>query len=849
MVAITQQNSFDHRPLAQDVLTDGPIQNIEYYLKLVGFSGIPSGLLASRPAPGNVGAFYYATDTGIIYYDNGTAWVTAFTAGAQLNVANTWTANQTLPVIDSGGEVFDIRAYGSIATDASAAIVAAHNAAVTAGGGVVLYPSGIIPIIAGVTLLGNSVIHRGQGMYATTLQMQATPGSVTLITAGQLTTPVEHLVFEDMGFDAAATTQRTKACLNITGAVEPRVTRCRFYRAPFAGITLGNCTGFTVENCLFQDSMVAPPNSVAINLEQSSNNGTIRGNRFHYVQIALSIVGGNASQSDVIENVRILDNYFDLGWYTLPAVASNSGATVTYTAGANPTLVDTAATFTSLGLATNSTQYVRAMPTLAANSGSAVTYDEQSIYDTSHPFASRRRNGKAVASSSTFTADGTAAFTAANTPAGTPILITGAGVAGADLTTTCTYASTTTVTLATAASTSVNPAFFTLGATLTNAIVPGDLVRTATGKFGVVSECDNPSLLHVEEWLDNATRDFVLQPAAAEGYTVYRAVILPITTVTSATVLTSNALNYWDRVGNVATPSAGTYYEITEPTGSYPIYVDGYCRDILIQGNTFKRAFGDNVEHSVMCERVTTDNNRFFDCYDTEVFLQGSDHTCTNNVFVRSGKTGLASGGWGGHVIANNRAYDCVISQIAGVTNSLGAFQAAAPNCTWVNNYAERIWSQGSFYGYYINGLGTPPPINNTMIGNTSINALTADWHMASGANITGLKMLSNTGVWDTTGIDTLGLASATNPVNGLLVTSAATGTAPILSSAGKDTNIGITLTPKGTGGLFSTGVFFPVQAPTASAPAYVLGGMYFDTTLNKLRIGGVSAWETVTSA
>ncbi len=43
--------------------------------------------------------------------------------------------------------------------------------------------------------------------------------------------------------------------------------------------------------------------------------------------------------------------------------------------------------------------------------------------------------------------------------------------------------------------------------------------------------------------------------------------------------------------------------------------------------------------------------------------------------------------------------------------------------------------------------------------------------------------------------------------------------------------------------------VFFPLQAPTASAPAYELGGMYFDTTLNKLRIGGATAWETITSA
>lgn len=44
------------------------------------------------------------------------------------------------------------------------------------------------------------------------------------------------------------------------------------------------------------------------------------------------------------------------------------------------------------------------------------------------------------------------------------------------------------------------------------------------------------------------------------------------------------------------------------------------------------------------------------------------------------------------------------------------------------------------------------------------------------------------------------------------------------------------------------TGVFFPRQATTAAAPTYVLGGMYYDTTLSKLRIGGATAWETVTS-
>jgi len=42
--------------------------------------------------------------------------------------------------------------------------------------------------------------------------------------------------------------------------------------------------------------------------------------------------------------------------------------------------------------------------------------------------------------------------------------------------------------------------------------------------------------------------------------------------------------------------------------------------------------------------------------------------------------------------------------------------------------------------------------------------------------------------------------------------------------------------------------VLLPVKTTTAAAPAYVLGGVYFDTTLNKLRVGGAAAWETVTS-
>lgn len=50
------------------------------------------------------------------------------------------------------------------------------------------------------------------------------------------------------------------------------------------------------------------------------------------------------------------------------------------------------------------------------------------------------------------------------------------------------------------------------------------------------------------------------------------------------------------------------------------------------------------------------------------------------------------------------------------------------------------------------------------------------------------------------------------------------------------------------TGTLSSSGTISPQQATTAAAPAYVKGAVYFDTTLNKLRVGGATAWETITS-
>ena len=86
--------------------------------------------------------------------------------------------------------------------------------------------------------------------------------------------------------------------------------------------------------------------------------------------------------------------------------------------------------------------------------------------------------------------------------------------------------------------------------------------------------------------------------------------------------------------------------------------------------------------------------------------------------------------------------------------------------------------------------------------------------------------------------------ATLTEPATNLRVLLKAMGTA----IAAKGSSASVALKAPIDSPAFTTIVNIP-QATTVGAPAYVKGAMYFDTTLNKLRIGGASGWETVTSS
>lgn len=115
----------------------------------------------------------------------------------------------------------------------------------------------------------------------------------------------------------------------------------------------------------------------------------------------------------------------------------------------------------------------------------------------------------------------------------------------------------------------------------------------------------------------------------------------------------------------------------------------------------------------------------------------------------------------------------------------------------------------------YINGLGfnfgTELPTSGTLNG--SLNLLTTN-------NINLTKTI-NIGTGTSSGFSAIniGASTYTTTVNGALIVNAP---------------------------LTVNGLFKPAQS--ASDPTYVKGAIYFDTTRNKLRVGGATGWETITS-
>lgn len=123
---------------------------------------------------------------------------------------------------------------------------------------------------------------------------------------------------------------------------------------------------------------------------------------------------------------------------------------------------------------------------------------------------------------------------------------------------------------------------------------------------------------------------------------------------------------------------------------------------------------------------------------------------------------------------------------------------------------------------------------------------ITKTINIGTGAN--SATSTSNITVGGTAGFGTLTFGQSVNAQTVNIATGANTGVKTVnigTNASSAATNITINATTK-TSTTTVQGYFKPPAL--ASAPTYVKGAVYFDTTLNKLRVGGATTWETITS-
>lgn len=142
--------------------------------------------------------------------------------------------------------------------------------------------------------------------------------------------------------------------------------------------------------------------------------------------------------------------------------------------------------------------------------------------------------------------------------------------------------------------------------------------------------------------------------------------------------------------------------------------------------------------------------------------------------------------------------------------------------------------------------LGTA--VLTTPIGTDTLTANAAAQTLTN-KTLTSPKV--GTAILDTNGNELLNVTATGSAVNELTLANAATGNAPILSATGGDTDIGITLTPKGAGVLTSSAILVTpatttaaasLRAPHGTAPTSPTNGDIWTTTAGIfVRVNGVT--------
>jgi len=140
-------------------------------------------------------------------------------------------------------------------------------------------------------------------------------------------------------------------------------------------------------------------------------------------------------------------------------------------------------------------------------------------------------------------------------------------------------------------------------------------------------------------------------------------------------------------------------------------------------------------------------------------------------------------------------------------TVNLKALSGSGATVTWATT--DKGWKI-----VYADGVATNTGIYDTGFSTTAGDVTLTGTQTLTNKTLTAPKI--GTSILDTNGNELFLLTATASAVNELTYANAATGNAPILSATGGDTNIGITLTPKGSGAVKLDLLTFPTVTGSA---------------------------------
>ena len=209
---------------------------------------------------------------------------------------------------------------------------------------------------------------------------------------------------------------------------------------------------------------------------------------------------------------------------------------------------------------------------------------------------------------------------------------------------------------------------------------------------------------------------------------------------------------------------------------------------------------------------------------------------------------------------------DYYVVSVGGTTNINGISNWGVGD--WIT-FNGSVWQRVEG-GADLNGVNLSVSGTTTLSGLTASTALALDasknvvsvTNTGTGDNVLGSSPTITTprvvtSLNDTNGNELFGITATASAVNELTIANAATGNNPVISATGGDTDIGITLTPKGTGNLVLTsgnlvvantkGIDFSATSHPAGMTSELLDDYEEGTFTPDLRFGGANSGMTGT--